>query len=425
MAKLNLIRRGSILYLRKRVPRRYRPVEPREFILLSLHTDSELEAQTKAATIWNETLLAWEARLDGKSDDAAVRFAAAKNLAARRGFAYLPAAEVARLPLPEIMARAEAAMRPDGHMDPADAVALLGGAKPPKLTVSQALDDYWKRAKANTLGKSEDQLRRWKNPRKKAFRNFVDVVGDLPIEDLTTKDLLKFKDWWVDRIDDGEVGANSANKDLIHFTAIIRSVADANDIPLKFSTKQMAISEGRQNTRPPFSPDWIKSKLLAPGALDGLNGEARAVLLGMINTGYRPSEGAMLTRPQIRLEANVPHIKIEPVGRQLKTPHSERVIPLVGISLEAFRAYPDGFPRYTDNPGLSDTVNKYLRTNKLLETDGHSFYSLRHSFEDRMLRAGIDERVRRDLMGHTLNRERYGDGGGLDFLQGEVRKVAF
>lgn len=30
--------------------------------------------------------------------------------------------------------------------------------------------------------------------------------------------------------------------------------------------------------------------MLSPGALDGLNGEARAILLGMVNTGYRPSE---------------------------------------------------------------------------------------------------------------------------------------
>ncbi|OYU39777.1 MAG: hypothetical protein CFE33_10500 [Pseudorhodobacter sp. PARRP1] len=132
----------------------------------------------------------------------------------------------------------------------------------------------------------------------------------------------------------------------------------------------------------------------------------------------------MLTAAQIRLDSNVPHIKIEAVGRTLKTDSSERVIPLVGISLEAFRQFPSGFPRYADNPGLSDTINKYLRENKLLETDKHSLYSLRHSFEDRMLAAGIDERIRMDLMGHQIKRERYGAGADLDHLQRVVQKIA-
>ena len=425
MKKLNLIRRGTILYIRKRVPRRYQPVEPREFVLISLHTDSELEAQGKASVAWNEMLQAWEAKLDGKSDDAAKRFAAAKNLAARRGFNFIPATEVAKLPIDELVERIEAAIRPDGKIDRIEAAAVLGGAKPPKLMVSDVLKEYWNLAKDKKVGKSADQVRRWENPRKKAFANFLEVIGDKAIADLTTKDLTSFKAWWVDRMDDGEVVANSANKDIMHFTSAIRLVADSNDISLNFNTDRLHIKAGKQSTRPPFSPEWIKDKLLAPGALDGLNGEARGILLGMVNTGYRPSEGAMLTRKQIRLDANIPHIKIEPVnGRQLKTPHSERVIPLVGISLEAFRSYPDGFPRYADNPGLSDTVNKYLRTNKLLETDEHSFYSLRHSFEDRLLHAKVDERIRRDLMGHTLNRERYGAGGNLAFLQEEVQKIA-
>lgn len=425
MAKVNFTRRGSILYIRKRVPLRYKSVEPREFVMVSLHTDSEIIAQGKAAAAWNEMLLAWEAKLEGKSDDAAKRFAAAKNLAARRGYAFAPAAEVAKLPLDELIARIEAAMKPGGaSIDRIEAAAVLGGAKPPKLMVSQVLDEFWPLARADLLGKSQNQIRRWENPRKRAFATLISVIGDKAVEDLTTKDLNTFKAWWVDRIEEGEVGPNSANKDMTHILSAIRTVATANDLEVKFNRSGLRISEGRQNTRPPFSTDWIKTKLLAPGALNGLNGEAKGIILGMVNTGYRPSEGAMLTSAQIRLDTDVPHIKIEAVGRQLKTEHSERIIPLAGVSLEAFRAYPGGFPRYSDNPGLSGTVNKFLRENGLLETDGHSLYGLRHSFEDRLLEAGVDERVRRDLMGHTLTRQRYGAGGSLEFLLGEVQKIA-
>lgn len=84
-----------------------------------------------------------------------------------------------------------------------------------------------------------------------------------------------------------------------------------------------------------------------------------------------------------------------------------------------------GFPRYADNPGLSATINKYLRENKLLESSNHSLYSLRHSFEDRMLAAGVDDRIRRDLFGHRLDRERYGRGASLEHLAKIVQSIAF
>lgn len=119
----------------------------------------------------------------------------------------------------------------------------------------------------------------------------------------------------------------------------------------------------------------------------------------MINTGYRPSEAQCPTAAQIRLDVPVPHISIEPVGRTLKSPYARRVIPLLGVSLKVFKQFPGGFDRYREKASLSATVHKYLRENKLVETDGHALYSLRHSFEDRMLAAGIDDRIRRDLFG--------------------------
>ncbi len=96
----------------------------------------------------------------------------------------------------------------------------------------------------------------------------------------------------------------------------------------------------------------------------------------------------------------------------MKTRNARRVIPLVGVSLDAFKACPKGFPKYrSSSASLSTTVNKFLRSNGLMETPDHSLYGLRHSFEDRLLAAGLDERIRRDLFGHALNRERYGKGG--------------
>lgn len=426
---MNLILRHGIWHLHRRVPRRYGPVEPREIVRQSLHTDSERDARAKAEAVWRELIAGWEAKLAGAASEGEARLRAAKNLAARRGYAFLPVSEVAALPIDQLVERLRAIVTPSGEIDMIEAEAILGGAPQPEARrgrlVSQCCEEYWKVEKHRSVGKSQDQIRRWKNPRIKACRNFIDAVGDMPYLEVTTPDLFRFKAWWVEKLEAGDAGPGSANKDFTYVTSTFRALARAEGQAVAWSTEGLYLPEGKKNVRPPFKTDWIRDKILAPGALDGLNPEARAILLGMVNTGYRPSEGASLTRAQIRLDAATPHISIEPVGRQLKNDNSIRLIPLLGVSLEAFKAFPDGFPRYRDNPSLSDTINKFLRENKLLPTDRHSLYSLRHSFEDRMLTAGIDERIRRDLMGHSLSRERYGDGAELAHAAELLKPISF
>ena len=171
------------------------------------------------------------------------------------------------------------------------------------------------------------------------------------------------------------------------------------------------------DTRLPFSDKWIKEKILAKSALDGLNDEARCIVLLMVNTGARPSELAGLRSEDIRLAANIPYIAIRPYkGHLLKNAIANRDVPVTGVSLEALRQFPDGFPRYVgSSASLSGIVNKYFRDNGLKETPDHTLYGLRHSFEDRMLaQPTMDERIRRDLMGHSLGRQRYGKGATLE-----------
>ena len=95
--------RGSQLYLYKRVPKRYEAVESRQFVWVSLHTDSQAVAALKAATAWELMVEGWEAKLAGDTTDAEARFQAARDLAAVRGFRYLNAASVAKLPRGELL----------------------------------------------------------------------------------------------------------------------------------------------------------------------------------------------------------------------------------------------------------------------------------------------------------------------------------
>ena len=418
--------RGSkqTLQLYRRVPKRYEAVEPRRFVWVSLHTDSRSAAESKASLAWAQMIEGWEAKLAGDSSDAEARFEAARNLAAVRGFRYLDAATVSKLPIEDLLQRVEAVTGAAAKPDFKDASALLGGATVPPITISRSLELFWTLAADRTIGKSADQHRRWKNPYIKAIKNLIAIIGDKAIGQISGDDMLDFRQWWIEKLDAEGLTPNSANKDLTHIGSVLKTINKLKRLGLVLPLSDLALKPGEPRVRPPFSDSWIKEKLLAPRALSGLNTEARCIVLGMINTGYRPSEGAALLPAHIRLDHKVPHISIEAEGRQLKSAYAKRIIPLAGVSLEAFKQCPNGFPRYRDNPGLSDTVNKFLRENGLLETPSHSLYSLRHAFEDRMLAASVDDRIRRDLFGHSLDRERYGHGATLEHLQTIIQAIA-
>lgn len=424
---MSIIRRNRSFTLRKRVPRRFQAVESRTIVWLALHTDSEQTAKVKAPTVWAEMLEYWEALLAGDTNDAEKRYQSAQDIAAALGHRYLPSSRVADLPANELLQRIEAvSTSTQGVPENVEAAALLGGVKEPPITITRALELYWGLDKDKTYGKSPDQLRRWKNPRKKAIRNLASVIGDKPIRDITGDDMLDFREWWSERIEIEHLTANSANKDLTHLGSVLKTVNRMKRLNIVLPLSDLSFKEREAKERPPFSTHWIKEKLLAKGALDGLNAEAKAILLGMINTGYRPSEAAALTDEEINLEAPIPYLSFKPIDRHLKTSRSKRVIPLCGVSLEALKPFPNGFPRYKESSaGLSATVNKFLRANNLVESPDHTMYSLRHSFEDRALAAGIDERIRRDLMGHKLDREKYGKGATLEYAYRVVNDISF
>ncbi len=169
--------RGRSLSLYRRVPKRYETIESRKFVWVSLHTDSRTVADAKCPLIWEQMIEGWEARLAGNTDDAEAQFAAARELAKVRGFRYLRAEAVARLPVDEILQRVEAIPVRNRQPDALEAAAVLGGVKEPGISVSRALELYWSLSKEKTPGKSEDQLRRWKNPLIKAVKNFATVVA--------------------------------------------------------------------------------------------------------------------------------------------------------------------------------------------------------------------------------------------------------
>ena len=177
---------------------------------------------------------------------------------------------------------------------------------------------------------------------------------------------------------------------------------------------------------PPFETEWIVEHISRPGALTSTIGDAHLLAFILIETGCRPGEVANLMPEDIHLDEDVPYIAIRPKKeREIKNPWSKRDIPLVGVSLEAMRKAPNGFPHYRDKPDLmSSNLKRHFVNRGPLPTEEHQIYSFRHSFEKRMLEADLDYGFRCLIMGHKNTRPSYGDGGSMEYRREQLLKIA-
>ncbi len=304
--------------------------------------------------------------------------------------------------------------------------AAIGVYAKPEDDVKEAFALYLSEiAVQDQLGKSEAQLAAWKKVKNRAVKNFLAIVGNPPILKITRDDARKFHQHWQRRVAAKEVGYSAANRDLGNMRLLFASYVDRLGLDLKNPFEGLSFQKPKGRTRRvPFTVEGLQA-LIAPGALESMNDEARRALMVMIETGCRPSEILNLDPSNICLDAKVPHIKIRHRdGREVKTESSERDIPLVGIALAAMRKQPGGFPRYVDGENsYSQAVLKYLRRKKLVP-NGEVVYSIRHSFEDRMKAAGFDSEMRMALFGHKSDRPEYGDGYTLEVTQAAMQRIA-
>lgn len=406
-----LVQQGTIYYFVKRVPRRFAAYDVRKFVKVCLKTDSESEALRKVAEVEDNLEQYWVALSDGSGDEA--KYDAMVKLAAARGVRYRPEKELMSRGLDEVLRRIEA-LEPNEAKDPVISGAVLGVAKRPTIKLSEINEMVFELEKTKLVGKSADQVRRYKNPKLKAFKNLVGILGDVDIASIERDDALEFRDWWQDKIVEEDLTANSANKDITNVSAALQMVIDRKRLPMENPFKGLRFEQGKTKARPPFSVPWI-TEMFTEARVAGPDVEARDIFLTLVNTGCRPAEVAGLLPEDIILADNIPHIKIRAnANRQIKNSASERDLPLVGISLTAMRRHPDGFPRYAGKDKFSGVMNRYLRGNGLMETQDHTIYGLRHSFEDRLLKLKEPDRLCADLMGHATARERYGLGATLD-----------
>ena len=433
-----LIKRGGTWHLRMRVPKRYLAVAGRTEIHRSLATDSERRAR--------ELLPDVEAKLLAELDEMTVinqhpsdasAYRAAQKIAQARGFAYRPLSDLLEAPLDDILGRVEAA-----SADPASetAKALLGAIDEPALMLSGLVDEVESLAAHDNRYKSENQLRLWRNPRKRAVANLMTALGgkDVFVSEIDHAAALKHKAWWQKKSTAEGLSIESANKDFANMAGMLRryyeGIAQPNP-PEPYRRVNLKDRHKVESRKLEIPVDWITEKWFAPRAFDATNAEARDILLISIETGCRQSEIHDLPASAIVLDHPIPHLRLAfeegEDRREIKNSSSARLVPLVGVALAAAKRHPNGFPRYRGKSNYSGTMNKFLRGNGLLPSAQHTIGGVRHTWESRILNATKRMDVSGEMMGHSVKvirgRPVYGDAMDLarkqELAQGVMLKV--
>ena len=421
-----VFRRGDIYYYRRRVPEYVSDHETRKFVKISLGTRDEAEAHRKAS-VYNDFIEDyWRSLIKTEgNNDADLSYKLAIKRAKAHGFAYKSIAEITKAPLLDVVERVGVASK---HIDQPEAVsAVLGGEERPQIMLGQCAEAYWPLSADRLTNKSESQIRKWKNPRLAVMNSLIEVIGDKPLDEVTRSDILKYRQWWMERIRNEGISASTVNKNMIYARDVLQTVAIAHEVETDFDIlfAKIRLKELEQS-RPPFEASYVQDVLLSPDRLSGLNPEARLLVFAMADTGARESELIGLQEDDIILDHNIPHIWIRArKNRALKTITSERKIPLVGSSYFAFKELPTGFIHYRNADTISTTINKFLRENDLKPTPQHTLYSLRHTFKDRLRDAQAPEEIIDELMGHKKSGPKYGRGHILERKHEWMKKIAF
>jgi len=436
-----LMQKRGIYYYQRRIPLHARARDRRgPLVRISLETKDIAAARRARDRYEDADDQMWASIARPPRDPEKARYDAAVARVEAMGLTYRSAAELGNVDMLELLLERIDRLSADGSDPVAIEMAVLGGVPKPPMRLSKVRDLYLNEIAADEIrGKSEQQRRKWRNVKTRAVAGFIAIAGDKEIERIDREDALKVWRHWQLRIAPSEPGevpthtASSGNRDVgalrTIYDAYYRHMGDRDRVN-PFAGLSFKERGAKKRLRPPFAVEWIRDRIMRPGALETMNQELRGILLAEIELGARPSEIVNLFPESIRPWDEVPHIIIQPRDdpedpRELKTEQSERVMPLVGVALAVFREFPHGFPRYREREeSASGAINKYLRENQLMPTPRHTLYGLRHALEDRMKEAGLDAELRKLLMGHIIDREMYGTGGSLKWRAEQLAKIA-
>lgn len=365
MRALHLKQIGDVWHYQRRRPAEFADVEPRALIRRSLKTRDFSEAKIRAAEQSQALERAWadakERGVSLASDDGRLRHAAAKAAQERRGFAPKPADAI---PDSELIDRLKALLANPPPV--AEQKAVLGMVAEPSLSLSlaQAFDRFWTHIEDEWMRVSRDQQRVKRNIYLKAIRNFETAVGAVPLHDIERAHALKFRAWQVARVKEKGLKPYTANREINSLRRLVSVNFDIDLVDRPNPFARVRLKDEAEVARVPLATEQIRA-ICARGALKGLHPDFQRLVRLLVNTGMRPVEAIGLELTDILLDADIPHVHVRKNAvRGLKTDHSERLLPLLGVSLDAARdlvAMGGWGKRLGKNMYATSIINKTLR----------------------------------------------------------------
>ena len=256
----------------------------------------------------------------------------------------------------------------------------------------------------------------------------IKVLGNKSIRSYSSSDASKFRDWLLEQ--------GMSNSTLKRVFSSVKAIINLTineyglDITNPFSKAYLPSIDNE--VRESIS---LKDTKIIQSISKKEDDELRWLLLLLSDSGMRLSEALGLSKDDINLNCEIPHIRLIPhPWRRLKTRTSERYIPLTKESewacmriLEHNNDSIFAFPRYTSVNGCkansaSAALNKWLKS-KL--KDDYVVHGFRHSFRDRLRAKECPSEIIDQLGGWSLRSvgQGYGKGYELSVLSKWMKQI--
>lgn len=251
-----------------------------------------------------------------------------------------------------------------------------------------------------------------------AIRNIGYVtkcLGCRSIDKYSTADAGKFRDWLTDK----GLSGSSIKRSFNSVKAVLNLAIQEHGIDTRNAFNGIYMPSNNDAVkRLPISPENIAR---VQNECIKVNDDLRWLIALISDSGLRLAEATGLHIDDLVLDDDIPHIIVQPhPWRTLKTPSSQRKVPLVGASLWAAEQISAKsisrfcFPRYTsfetcNANSASAALNKWIKT---IGQNTDVMHGFRHSFRDRLRVAEIQTDLIDQLGGWSLQTIGQGYGSG-------------
>lgn len=261
---------------------------------------------------------------------------------------------------------------------------------------------------------------------KQHWNKLVALVGDIALEGLSREHAKQYRDHRLNH-----VKTASVKREIGVLKAVVNVACRELSLAMKNPFDSLTIQGVNQDSVKRLSFTEAELKLLLRAA-EQADDEPRRIILVLAFTGARLAEVVGLRKQDFNQEEKTIFIRPH-ASRSLKTPASQRIVPLLPLALTALEKQLQEskteflFPRYsntakTNADSASATLNKWLRASV---TD-LTVHSLRHTMRDRLRAKLCPEAIAKEVGGWTAGDDAstgYGSGYPLDIKRTYLEKA--